>query len=51
LYVSKQGEALNFDYLIKTEVMPEIISEAFRKYMLGEELSYKARKLLEGVML
>ena len=51
LYVSKPEEALNFDGSIKTEVMPEIISEAFRKYMLGEALSDKARKLLEGVIL
>ena len=51
LYVSKPEEALNFDGSIKTEVMPEIISETFRKYMLGEALSDKARKLLEGVIL
>lgn len=51
LYVSKPEEALNFDGSIKTEVMPEIISEAFRKYMLGEALSDKARKLLEGAIL
>ena len=51
LYVSKPEEALNFDGSIKIEVMPEIISEVFRKYMLGEALSDKARKLLEGVIL
>lgn len=51
LYVLKPEEALNFDGSIKTEVMPETISEAFRKYMLGEALSDKARELLEGVIL
>lgn len=51
LYVSKPEEALNFDGSIKTEVMPEIISEAFRKYMLGEAVSDKAMKLLEGAIL
>ena len=51
MYVSKPGEALNFDGSIKTEVMPETISEAFRKYMLGEALSDKARELLEGGIL
>ena len=51
LYVLKPEEALNFDGSIRTEVMPEIISEAFRKYMLGEALSDKARELLEGVIL
>ena len=51
LYLLKPEEALNFDGSIKTEVMPETISEAFRKYMLGEALSDKARELLEGVIL
>ena len=51
LYISDIQEALNSDGTIDIDVLGETISEPFRKYMDGEEISDEIRKLLEGVIL
>ena len=51
LYISNITEALNPDGTINVNVMGETISEPFRKYMNGENISDEVRKLIEGVVL
>ena len=50
LYISDITEALNSDGTINVDVMGEVISEPFRKYMNGEIISDEVRKLIEGVV-
>ena len=51
LYISDITEALNPDGTINVDVLGETISEPFRKYMNGEDISDEIRKLIEGVVL
>lgn len=51
LYVSNIMEALNSDGTINADVLGETISEPFRKYMVGEDVSDEVKKLIEGVVL
>lgn len=51
LYISNITEALNADGTINVDVLGEVISEPFRKYMNGEEISDEARKLIERTVL
>lgn len=51
LYISNITEALNPDGTIKVDVLGEVISEVFRKYMNGENISDEAKKLIEGAVL
>lgn len=51
LYISNITEALNHDGTIKVDVLGEVISEPFRKYMNGENISDEVKKLIEGVVL
>ena len=51
LYISNITEALNPDGTINVDVLGEVISEPFRKYMNGESISDEIRKLIEGVIL
>lgn len=51
LYVNKVREAINGDGTINIDFLAETISEAFRKYMNGEELSDKVKKIIEDVVL
>ena len=51
LYVSNIMEALNSDGTINVDVLGETISEPFRKYMVGEDVSDEVKKLIEGVVL
>ena len=44
-------EALNSDGTINVDVLGETISEPFRKYMVGEDVSDEVKKLIEGVVL
>ena len=51
LYISNITEALNPDGTINVDVLGEVISEPFRKYMNGESISDEVKKLIEGVVL
>lgn len=51
LYVSDITDALNPDGTINGDTLGEVISEPFRKYMNGEDVSDMARELIEGVVL
>jgi len=51
LYVRKKSDALNKDGSINTDCMLECISEPFKKYMNGEQISSEAKKLIEGAIL
>ena len=51
LYVNIALEAINGDGTINIVFLAETISEAFRKYMNGEELSDKVKKIIEDVVL
>lgn len=51
LYVVETSEAVNNDGTINIDLLAETISEAFRKYMNGEEISDKIRKIIEGAVL
>lgn len=51
LYISNITEALNPDGTINVDVLGEVISEPFRKYMNGENISDEVKKLIEGVVL
>ncbi len=51
LYVSNVMDALNPDGTINVDVLGEVVSEPFRKYMNGEGISNEARTLIEGVVL
>ena len=51
LYVSNIMKALNSDGTINVDVLGEAISEPFRKYMIGEDVSDEVKKLIEGVVL
>jgi SPP1 gp7 family putative phage head morphogenesis protein len=51
LYIADISQALNGDGTVNTNVMGEIISEPFKKYMSGEKVSGEIRKLLEKVIL
>lgn len=51
LYISDITEALNKDGTINVDVLGEAVSEPFRKYMNGEDISDVSRKLIEGVVL
>lgn len=51
LYISDITEVLNPDGTINVDVLGETISEPFRKYMNGEDISDEIRKLIEGVVL
>lgn len=51
LYVNIALEAINGDGTINIDFLAETISEAFRKYMNGEELSDKVKKIIEDVVL
>lgn len=51
LYIFKLSEALNLDGTINADVLGETISEPFRKYMMGEDISDEVKKLIEGAVL
>lgn len=51
LYVLDTEEALNTDGTINVDYLEEVISEAFRKYMLGETISDEILKIIEGSVL
>ena len=51
LYVADISQALNADGSINTDFLGETISEPFRKYMNGEDVSDFIKKMLEGVIL
>lgn len=50
LYAPRQKDALNNDGSINTDLLGEVISEPFRKYMIGEPISDTAKKLIEGAV-
>lgn len=51
LYVLDLEDALNADGSINVDCLGETVSEAFRKYMLGEPISDEIRKLIEDSVL
>ncbi len=50
LYVSTASEALNPDGSINVDVLGEVISEPFRKYMSGEPLGKMIMQMIEGAV-
>lgn len=50
LYAPRPKDALNNDGSINTDLLGEVISEPFRKYMIGEPISDTAKKLIEGAV-
>ena len=51
LYITNISEALNADGSINIALLDEVVSEPFRKYMNGENISDEAKKLIEGAVL
>lgn len=51
LYIKYPSQAINKDGTININCLEECVSEPFRKYMNGEEISEAAKKLIEGAVL
>ena len=51
IYADTLFDCLNKDGTINTELMLECVSEPFRKYMMGEDISEDALKMIEGAVL
>lgn len=51
IYIQEMKQAYNLDGTINIDYLGEVISEAFRIYMNGEEISHEAKELIERVIL